>query len=60
MEQIDALLRKSGLTDILTLDELFPMEFCDDCGAPLYADPLADLVHAEFPEETDKPRTHLH
>lgn len=60
MEQIDALLRKSGLTDILALDELFPMEFCDDCGAPLYADPQADLVHAEFPEETDKPRTHLH
>jgi len=61
MEQIDALLRKSGLTDILILNELFPMEFCDDCGAPLYADPQADLVHAEFPEETEgKPRTHLH
>jgi hypothetical protein len=27
------------------------MEFCDDCGAPLFPDREAELVHAEMPEQ---------
>ena len=60
LEQIEDLLRKHGLTDIVMLDELFPMEFCDDCGAPLYADAQGELVHAEMPEGADAPKAHLH
>ena len=59
-EQIAALLRENGLTDVVTLEQAFPLEFCDDCGAPLFADPVGDLVHAELPEETEAPRAHLH
>ena len=59
-EQIAALLRENGLTDIVTLDQAFQLELCDDCGAPLFADPVVDLVHAELPEETEAPRAHLH
>jgi hypothetical protein len=59
-EQITALLREEGLTDVVTLEQGFPLEFCDDCGAPLFADPVGDLVHAELPEETEAPRAHLH
>ncbi|MEO8935813.1 MAG: DUF2863 family protein [Burkholderiaceae bacterium] len=59
-EQLAALLRENGLTDIVTLEQSFPLEFCDDCGAPLFADPVGDLVHAELPEETEAPRAHLH
>ncbi len=59
-EQLTALLRENGLTDIVSLEQGFPLEFCDDCGAPLFADPVGDLVHAELPEETEAPRAHLH
>ena len=59
-EQLAALLRENGVTDIVTLEQGFPLEFCDDCGAPLFADPVGDLVHAELPEEIEAPRAHLH
>ncbi len=59
-EQLSALLRGNGVTEIVVLEQGFPLEFCDDCGAPLYADPVGDLVHAELPEETEAPRAHLH
>jgi len=59
-EQLSELLRENGLTDVVLLEQGFPLEFCDDCGAPLFADPVGDLVHAELPEETEAPRAHLH
>jgi hypothetical protein len=59
-EQIATLLRDNGITDVVVLEQGFPLEFCDDCGAPLFADPVGDLVHAELPEETEAPRAHLH
>jgi hypothetical protein len=51
LEQILALLRECGISDIQRHDELFAMEFCDDCGAPLYADPEGELVHPDMPED---------
>ena len=59
-EQLAALLRECGVDTIVTLEQGFPLEFCDDCGAPLFADPVGDLVHAELPEEVEAPRAHLH
>lgn len=49
--EIEALLRECGITDVVALDHRFPMEFCDDCGVPLYPNLDAELVHAELPEE---------
>lgn len=60
IEQIFSLLREAGITNIQHHDEHFPMEFCDDCGAPLYCDPEAELVHAELPEDAPHISGHFH
>jgi hypothetical protein len=59
--QIETVLKEAGLRDIVTLDHRFPMEYCDDCGAPLYPNPDGEPSHAELPEEQAEaaPR-HLH
>ncbi|MBU1235469.1 MAG: DUF2863 family protein [Gammaproteobacteria bacterium] len=59
--QIEAVLREAGLREILVLDHRFPIEYCDDCGAPLYPNPEGEPSHAELPEEQAEaaPR-HLH
>lgn len=59
--QIEVVLREAGLRDILALDQRFPLEFCDDCGAPLYPNPEGEPTHAELPEEqADAAPRHLH
>jgi hypothetical protein len=60
-QQIETSLRECGVTDIIQLDTRFPLEYCDDCGAPLYPSPEGEAVHAELPEEKAEavPR-HLH
>jgi hypothetical protein len=59
--QIELVLREAGMRDITALDDRFPLEYCDDCGAPLYPNPEGEPVHAELPEEQGEtaPR-HLH
>jgi len=59
--QIEAALREAGVANVLLLDQRFPLEFCDDCGAPLYPNPEGEPVHAELPEEqADAAPRHLH
>jgi hypothetical protein len=59
--QIEAVLRESGVSTIISLDHRFPLEFCDDCGAPLYPNPEGEPVHAEMPEtQTSQAPQHLH
>lgn len=60
LEEILALLRECGITDIKIHRELFQSDFCEDCGTPLYADWDAELVHAEMPEDTPQGPQHLH
>jgi hypothetical protein len=59
--QIENVLREAGLREVLVLDHRFPLEYCDDCGAPLYPNPDGEPVHAELPEQEEEavPR-HLH
>lgn len=59
--QIENVLREAGLREVLVLDHRFPLEYCDDCGAPLYPNPEGEPVHAELPESEEEaaPR-HLH
>lgn len=58
---IETLLKEHGIEQIIQLDHRFPVEFCDDCGTPLYPSPDGEIVHAELPEEEAEavPR-HLH
>ncbi|TFW00633.1 DUF2863 family protein [Oxalobacteraceae bacterium OM1] len=60
LEEIVTLLRACGITHVKRHNERFPMEFCDDCGAPLYPDAEAELVHAEMPEDAPATTGHFH
>ncbi len=53
LEHIISLLKKRGVTDIRRHADRFEPEYCEDCNAPLYVDPLGEIVHAEMPEETE-------
>lgn len=59
--EIPSILQECGVSDIIQLEEIFAMEFCDDCGMPLFADRDSDLVHTEMPEDAPTPgATHFH
>jgi hypothetical protein len=60
LEEITTLLREAGVVKVIRHADRFPMEFCDDCNAPLFPDPDADLVHAEMPEDIAQGATHFH
>lgn len=58
---IEAMLREIKVGEVLLLDHRLPLEYCDDCGAPLYPNPEGEPVHAELPEEQSAPVSrHLH
>ncbi len=58
--EIESVLRKAGLREVVVLDQQFPYEFCDDCGAPLYPNADGETVHAEMPEQDDASSQTLH
>ncbi|HEY6897524.1 MAG TPA: DUF2863 family protein [Rhodocyclaceae bacterium] len=59
--QIEAALKAAGIGRVLQLEHRFPLEYCDDCGAPLYPNPEGEPMHAEMPEgEGLTPPRHLH
>jgi hypothetical protein len=60
LEDILSALRESGVVNIKVHDDYFAMEFCDDCGSPLYADRAGELVHAEMPDDAPIASGHLH
>ena len=60
IEEILAVLQDTGVICDKHHHERFPMEFCDDCGAPLFADVTGNLVHAEMPEDTPQGTARLH
>jgi hypothetical protein len=58
--QIETTLKECGITRITPLDNRFPLEYCEECGAPLFPNSEGEIVHAEFPEEGDKIQVQLH
>ncbi len=60
LEEILTLLRECGITHIKHHEGCYPMDSCEDCGAPLFLDLEAELVHAEMPEDTPHATTHFH
>lgn len=60
LEEIVGLLKALGMTDIRRLPGILPMEFCEDCGAPLFPDPVGNMEHAELPEDVDTTPKHFH
>lgn len=59
-EQIEGLLQECGVKEVVFLDHHFPLEYCDDCGAPMYPDVNGELVHAEMPEQAGNNSQVLH
>ena len=51
---IFSLLRQLGIRFEKTPVERFIVEYCEDCGAPLFVDTQGELVHAEMPEDAKK------
>jgi hypothetical protein len=59
-DEIAALLKEQGVADVRRLPGVYPAEFCDDCGAPYFPNPLGEMMHPELPEETDLAPVHFH
>ena len=60
VEKMVAILRENGVTDVRRLPALFALEFCEDCGAPQFANPMGELVHAELPDDIDETPVRFH
>lgn len=57
---IETVLKECGIQQVRVLEHRFPLEYCDDCGAPLYPSPDGEPVHAEMPETDDETPQRLH
>jgi hypothetical protein len=60
LEELVEQLTESGITEVKRLNGTFTPEYCEDCGAPLFANTEAEIVHAELPEEADTQAAHFH
>lgn len=61
VEEVDTGLRKLGVAKVTVHAHRFPLEFCDDCGAPMFPNPAGHAVHAEPPEDiAEQPAAPLH
>jgi len=58
--EIEALLKSTGIGEVRILDTRMPLEYCDDCGAPLFPNPDGENVHAELPEDMQGTPAQLH
>lgn len=59
-QEVEAVLKECNVGEITRLPGLFPPEFCEDCGAPLFADAEGEIVHPELPEEAETGVPHYH
>jgi len=61
VEEIETALRQHGVTRITSHAQRFPLEYCDDCGAPMFPNAAGHSVHAEPPEDNEEqPAAPLH
>lgn len=58
--EIARILGEAGVGQVTVLDQGLPVEYCDDCGLPLYPNPDGESVHAEMPEREDTAPAQLH
>jgi hypothetical protein len=61
LEEIEAALKRLGIHKVVTHSHRFPLEYCDDCGAPVFPNPSGHSVHTEPPEDAnEQPVSPLH
>lgn len=59
-DEIREILQAAGLKEIVMHTHPFPLEYCDDCGAPLFPNEEGETVHTEAPEEPENTPHYLH
>ena len=59
-DEVVGQLTEVGITEVKKLSGTFTPEYCEDCGAPLFANAEGEIVHAELPEEADTQSAHFH
>ena len=60
VDEIAALLKDLGVTELRRIPGLLTPEYCEDCGAPYFPNPHGELVHAELPEDAEAAPPHFH
>ena len=60
LDEVMQQLADCGVNDVKKLSGTFTPEYCEDCGAPLFANADGEIVHAELPEEADTHVAHFH
>ncbi|WMD23880.1 DUF2863 family protein [Achromobacter seleniivolatilans] len=60
VDEIAALLKEYGVTEVRRIPGVLPAEYCEDCGAPYFPNPLGELVHAELPEDAEAAPAKFH
>lgn len=60
IEEILSILRECGIIHIKLHTQRYSMEFCDDCGTPLFIAADGDLAHAEMPDDIPASTEHFH
>ena len=60
LDEVMAQLAEVGVNEVKKLSGTFTPEYCEDCGAPLFANTEGEIVHAELPEEADTQAAHFH
>jgi len=60
IEELLGILRECGIVHIKLHEERYTMEFCDDCGTPLFPTTDGELAHPEMPEDTPTALEHFH
>ena len=60
VEEIEHCLKKSGVERVQILNQRLPMEYCEECGSPLYPNHEGEMTHAEFPISEESSTQNLH
>lgn len=61
LEEVERALKALNVPRVTLHSHRFPLEFCDDCGAPMFPTSAGNVVHAEPPEDIEeRPAAPLH
>lgn len=60
VEEITAILKEEGVTEVRRLPGTHQCEYCEDCGAPYFPDILGELQHPELPDDTSLEPVQFH
>ncbi len=51
---IQKIAKEHRILDFTLLDERLPLEFCEDCGAPLFPNLSGDFLHPQMPQHVEE------